>query len=95
MQTTLDQVFLDSVRDNTVFRGGEKDAWFRMLEQLNERDLPTLRRESTGYVGFLQLYKQPTAYRGKLVTVAGTIRLGYYREAPRTCMASKAITCSG
>jgi hypothetical protein len=83
VQTTLDQVFLDSIRDNTVFRGGEKDAWFRMLEQLNERDLPTLRRQSTGYVGFLQLYKQPTAYRGKLVTVAGTIRLGYYVEAPQ------------
>lgn len=83
VQNTLDQVFLDSVRDNTVFRGAEKDAWFRMLEQLNERDLPTLRRESTGYVGFLQLYKQPAAYRGKLVTVAGTIRMGYYREAPQ------------
>jgi hypothetical protein len=83
VQNTLDQVFLDSVRDNTVFRGAEKDAWFRMLEQLNQRDLPTLRRESTGYVGFLQLYKQPAPYRGKLVTVAGTIRMGYYREAPQ------------
>ncbi len=83
VQDTLDQVFLDSIRDNTVFRGAEKDAWFRMLEQLDERDLPALRRESTGYVGFLQLYKQPAAYRGKLVTVAGTIRMGYYREAPQ------------
>ncbi len=83
VQNTLDQVFLESVRDNTVFRGAEKDAWFRMLEQLNERDLSALRRESTGYVGFLQLYKQPDAYRGKLVTVAGTIRMGYYREAPQ------------
>jgi hypothetical protein len=82
VQDALDQVFLDSITDNTVFRGAEKDAWFRMLEQLNERDLPTLRRESTGYVGFLQLYKQPASYRGKLVTVAGTIRMGYYREAP-------------
>jgi hypothetical protein len=82
VQGSLDQVFLDSVRDNTVFRGAEQDAWFRLLEQLSRRDLASLRRESTGYVGFLQLYKQPTAYRGKLVTVAGTIRLGYYREAP-------------
>ena len=82
LQRTLDRVFLDSIRDNTVFRGAERDAWFRMLEQLDQRDLAALRRESIGYVGFLQLYKQPEAYRGKLVTVAGTVRMGYYREAP-------------
>jgi gluconate kinase len=82
VQSTLDQVFLDAIRDNTVFRNAEKDAWFRMLEQLDQRDLSALQRQSTGYVGFLQLYKQPDAYRGKLVTIAGTIRMGYYREAP-------------
>jgi hypothetical protein len=83
IQRTLDQVFLDAIRDNTVFRNAEKDAWFRMLEQLDQRDLSVLQRESTGYAGFLQLYKQPAAYRGKLVTIAGTIRMGYYREAPQ------------
>ena len=82
VQQTLDQVFLDAIRDNTVFRKAEKDAWFRMLEQLDQRDLSALQQASLGYVGFLQLYKQPESYRGKLVTVAGTIRLGYYREAP-------------
>ncbi|NLF69384.1 MAG: hypothetical protein GX575_10065 [Candidatus Anammoximicrobium sp.] len=83
LQETLDAVFLDSVRDNTVFRVAEKDAWFRLFEQLQDRDLAELRRASTGYVGFLQLYKQPTEYRGKLVTVSGTVRMGYYREAPQ------------
>jgi len=83
LQETLDAVFLDSIRDNTVFRLAEKDAWFRLLEQLDERNLTDLRRASTGYVGFLQLYKQPTEYRGKLVTVSGTVRMGYYREAPK------------
>ncbi len=83
VQSTLDQVFLDSIRDNTVFRNAEKDAWFRLLEQLDERALASLQRESTGYVGFLQLYKQPTAYRGKLVTVAGTIHMGYHVDAPQ------------
>lgn len=83
LQETLDAVFLDSVRDNTVFRLAEKDAWFRLFEQLERRDLADLQRASPGYVGFLQLYKQPTAYRGKLVTVSGTVRMGYYREAPK------------
>ncbi len=83
LQETLDAVFLDSVRDNTVFRLAEKDAWFRLFEQLSERNLADLRRASAGYVGFLQLYKQPTEYRGKLVTVSGVVRMGYYREAPK------------
>jgi len=83
LQETLDAVFLDSVRDNTVFRMAEKDAWFRLFEQLQRRDLADLRRTSTGYVGFLQLYKQPSEYRGKLVTVSGVVRMGYYREAPK------------
>lgn len=83
LQETLDAVFLDSIRDNTVFRMAEKDAWFRLFEQLSERDLAGLRKASTGYVGFLQLYKQPTEYRGKLVTVSGAVRMGYYREAPK------------
>ncbi len=83
LQETLDAVFLDSVRDNTVFRVAEKDAWFRFLEQLRQRSPADLRRDSTGYVGFLQLFKQPTEYRGKLVTVSGVVRLGYYRKAPK------------
>lgn len=83
LQETLDALFLDAVRDNTVFRMAEKDAWFRLFEQLNERDVADVRRASTGYVGFLQLYKQPAEYRGILVTVSGTVRMGYYREAPK------------
>jgi hypothetical protein len=83
LQDTLDAVFLDSVRDNTVFSMAEKDAWFRLFEQLKRRDLADLRRASTGYVGFLQLYKQPAEYRGKLVTVSGAVRTGYYCEAPK------------
>ncbi len=82
VQAVLDRVFLESIRDNTVFRGAEKDAWFRMLEQLDRREPSDLQRASTGYVGFLQLYKQPEAYRGKLVTIKGSVRMGYYRTAP-------------
>jgi len=83
VQRTLDGVFLDSVRDNTVFRPSEKDAWFRLLEDLNRRHEEDLHRSSVGRVGFLQLYRQPREYRGELVTVGGEVRLGYHRQAPQ------------
>ena len=83
VQSTLDAIFLESVRDNTVFRPSEKDAWFRLLEDLKHRDETDLHQSSVGRVGFLQLYRQPREYRGKLVTVAGELRLGYHRQAPK------------
>lgn len=84
VQRTLDGVFVDAVRDNTIFpRAAEHDAWFRLLEKLDRRDAEDLRRSSTGRVGFLQLYRQPNVYRGKLVTVQGQVRLGYHRPCHR------------
>jgi hypothetical protein len=38
IQADLDQVFLRSIRDNTVFRPAEMDAWFRLLERLSRDD---------------------------------------------------------
>jgi hypothetical protein len=82
LQSALDRVFLDEIRDNTVFRPGEKDAWFRMLERLKAANNDELQAASLGQVGYLQLYRQPNDYRGKLVSVKGEIRLGHYRRAP-------------
>ena len=82
LQSSLDAVFRSEIHDNTVFRPDEKDAWFRMLEELKARDLADIERSSTGRVGFLQLYRQPADYRGRLVTVRGAVRRGYYRPAP-------------
>ncbi|MBC8874986.1 MAG: hypothetical protein H8E44_36655 [Planctomycetes bacterium] len=83
VQHTLDRVFLDAVRDNTVFRTEEQDAWFRLLEELERRDAEELQQSSIGHVGFLQLYRQPKEYRGQLVTVQGQLRLGYHRQPAR------------
>jgi len=82
VQAGLDGVFLNTIEDNTVFRPTEKDAWFRLLEQLSRLDSAEIRKRSMGSVGFVQLFKQPHAYRGKLVTVKGTVRRGFYRDAP-------------
>jgi hypothetical protein len=82
LQSALDAVLLTRIEDNTVFRYSEKDIWFRLLEDLAARDAGELRERSTGTVSFVQLYRQPDQYRGKLVTVSGTARLAHYREAP-------------
>jgi hypothetical protein len=83
LQQLLDEVALDKIEDNTVHRLSESDAWFRFLEILAESELPQLQHASTGPVGFLQLYKQPDFYRGKLVTVRGEANLVYHVHAPK------------
>lgn len=83
VQRTLDGIFLDAVRDNTIFRAAEHDAWFRFLEELDRRDAEEVRQSSIGHVGFLQLYRQPKEYRGQLVTVQGQLKLGHHRQSQR------------
>jgi len=74
--------YLDSVRDDTVFRGAERDAWFNLLRLLRDHSNRELAAASTGRVGLVELLDQPHAYRGKLVTVAGQARRALYRTAP-------------
>ncbi len=83
VQASLDGVFLDDIRDNTVHRIQEKDAWFRLLEKLHRRSLIELENDSVGTVGFLSLYRQPAEYRGKLVTIQGSVRQGKHSPSPR------------
>lgn len=66
--------YLQSIRDDTVSRPEERDAWFHLLKILKETDEATLRRESTGRVTYSQLFRQSGEYRGELVTIRGTIR---------------------
>ena len=65
---------LSSVRDDAVLRGVEHDAWFHLLDLLERNDDESLRAASTGNVGYVQLFKQPKEYRGRLVTVRGVVR---------------------
>jgi len=66
--------YLDAVRDDTVFRAAESDAWFHLLEILAHTDESRLSQASEGRVGYLQLDQQPAAYRGRLVTLSGVVR---------------------
>ncbi|HND52068.1 MAG TPA: hypothetical protein PLV92_06720 [Pirellulaceae bacterium] len=82
LRDTLDAVVVEAIQDDTVTRDAERAVWFRWLSRLRETDNDALRRESAGPTGFLQLYKQPKDYRGKVVTVRGVAHLAYYVEAP-------------
>jgi hypothetical protein len=83
LQQRLDQLALEAVQDNTVpNRPVERHAWFRLFEVLGGTEEPVLKKHSLGAVGYVQLLKQPKDYRGKLVTVKGTVELGYRVTPP-------------
>ena len=77
MQQSLDQAALSRVEDHTVFRPRDNAAWFRILELLQELDDQQLSRGSHGQVGGLQLAEQMSFYRGKLVSLRGTVKRAY------------------
>ena len=74
--------YFDAVRDDTIFRPGERDAWFHLLEILDKTDEETIQAESAGRTTFAQLFSQSNDYRGKLVTLRGKIRRSHWMRAP-------------
>lgn len=65
---------LESIRDNTYFRSVETEAWFHLLGILQKSLPEELAAASLGEVGYVQMVQQPHVYRGRLVTVCGTVR---------------------
>ena len=65
---------LESIRDNTYFRSVETEAWFHLLAILQKSLPEELAAASLGEVGYVQMVQQPHVYRGRLVTVCGTVR---------------------
>jgi len=82
LQDVLDAVGLQLVKDDTVFRPTETAIWFRLIEKLEEQSTDELRDSSIGNVGFLELFKQPDLYRGKVVSIHGSARMAYHVAAP-------------
>lgn len=73
---------LAKVRDDTVFRAAESDAFYHLLKILDETSEANLEQASMGPVSFTQLFTQPKEFRGDLVTVAGTVRRVLMKAAP-------------
>lgn len=71
------------IRDDTVFRAPESEVWFDIVRQLNQATEAQLAPEAADEVGFVQLFRQPDAYRGRLVQVSGIVRRVNYVKATK------------
>jgi len=73
---------LATVRDDTVFRDGDREAWFSMWQTLRSTDPTVLRKSPATSVSFAELFGQPKAFRGRLVRFKGLVKRLQYVEAP-------------
>jgi hypothetical protein len=72
-----------SIRDNTPSSQGEQACTFPLFDVLQKADLDKLHKASLGRITYAQLFRQPKEYRGRLVTVSGTIRAVHRIELPK------------
>jgi hypothetical protein len=73
---------LATVRDDTVFRDGDREAWFSLWQTLRSTDPSVLRKSPATSVSFAELFGQPKAFRGRLVKFTGLLKRLQYVEAP-------------
>lgn len=73
---------LAAVRDDTVFREADAEAWFGLLETLRSTPAEALRSSLPRTVGFNELFAQPESFRGRLVRFRGAIRRIEWLAAP-------------
>lgn len=64
---------LSDIEDNTFFRPEEREAWFDMFANLRDFGEQQLATSSVGEMTYAQLLQQPDVYRGKVVTLRGTV----------------------
>lgn len=83
LEQTLRRLTLDLVEDDTTFRPAEREIWFHLLAQLHERPKDQLGNRAPEDVVYLQMYKQPDDYRGRLVRFRGVAKMGYRYDAPK------------
>lgn len=81
-QRTLDDINLAQVQDDRVFVPSDREILFRLFSEARAVTPEELRKRSVGEVSYMQLFQQPSDYRGKVVTVRGTARLAYHVAAP-------------
>ena len=74
---------LAQIEDDTVWRPAERAPWFKLFGALQRMTSEQLRASATATAGFVQLFRQPDAYRGRLVTIQGQARLVYHVQAPK------------
>lgn len=66
--------WIASIQDDTPSLPREQPWMFSVFQVLQETNLSDLRKASAGHVGYVQLFRQPNQYRGRPITVSGTVR---------------------
>jgi len=79
----VDPAELDVIRDNTLDRPEEHAVFLHLMEILRRASPEQLQRASLGRITYAQLQRQPNQYRGKLVTIRGTVRRVVAAHAPK------------
>ena len=73
---------LARVRDNTIWNAEEHAAFFHLLQLLKQTPEQQLWNRAQRNVSFVQLLRQPEAYRGRLVYLRGRVRRAVWEQAP-------------
>lgn len=74
---------LARVRDATMFRDADNDAWFQVWTTLREGGRGGIERARSREVTFRELFGQPRSFRGRLVRMKGTLHRAEQLVAPR------------
>lgn len=78
----IDPTRLSVIEDDTMFQSNETAVWYELLGLLATMDETSWHAQRPTQVGFVQLYRQPDVYRGKLISVHGTVyRASYVKTA--------------
>ena len=64
---------LKTVKDKTRFSSADRRSSLSLLDVLQRTGEQRLRKASEGRVTYAQLFQQPEYYRGRLVTISGTV----------------------
>jgi hypothetical protein len=79
----IDPGQLEVIRDNTLERPEEREVFLRLLSILKRASAEQLDAASIGRITYAQLQRQPNQYRGKLVTIQGTVRRATTAPPPK------------
>lgn len=82
MEVGANERALAAVRDDTVFREADAEAWFGLFETLRSTSPDALRASRPRVVGFNELFGQPESFRGRLIRFRGSIRRLEWLAAP-------------
>jgi hypothetical protein len=82
-ETLCDEYAFRFVHDNSFWRNDDREAWFRLIGNLQSVNAHELQKQSEGFINYTQLFKQSNSYRGKVVTVRGRADAVYRTPAQK------------